>query len=146
MIIGIGTDLLKIEHLSGAYLKSGDPFLEKTFAAAEIREAEQRELPYYYYATRFAGKEAVFKSLGISPQRVLMSEIEILNDRNGAPYVTLYGNLKQQAKKKGISKIHISLSYEKVYASAFAVAESDGSQTELTAIDKRGRQQGGKVS
>ena len=125
MIKGIGTDILNTKHISGEYLKAGDPFLVKTYSPKEIEEAEQRELPFYYYATRFAGKEAVFKSLGLSPQHVLMSEIEILNDSFGAPHVTLYGRLKQQARQKGISTIHISLSYEADYASAFAVAESE---------------------
>lgn len=126
MIIGIGTDILNTAHISGEYLKTGDPFLSKTYSPKEIEEAAKRELPFYYYATRFAGKEAVFKSLGISPQHVLLSEIEILNDSYGAPYVTLYGSLKRQAQEKGIRFIHVSLSYEENYASAFAIAESEG--------------------
>ncbi|MDE7311257.1 MAG: holo-ACP synthase [Eubacterium sp.] len=123
MIAGIGTDILKMSDLSGDYLIAGDPFLVKTYAPREIEQAQKRELPFYYYATRFAGKEAVFKSLGISPQHVRMSEIEIINDSLGVPHVTLYGGLLQKAKEKGIHTVHISLSYEKDYASAFAVAE-----------------------
>lgn len=123
MIAGIGTDILNMKDLSGEYLKDGDPFLRKTYSRKEIQEAGQREVPFYYYATRFAGKEAVFKSLGISPERILMSEIEILNDENGDPHVTLYGAMKERASEKGITCIHISLSYEKEYAVAMAAAE-----------------------
>ncbi len=123
MVIGVGTDILNMKHISGEYLKAGDPFLEKTYSVKEQEEAGKRELPFYYYATRFAGKEAVFKSLGISPQHVLLSEIEILNDSYGAPYVTLYGNLKQAALERGITDVRVSLSYEESYASAFAVAQ-----------------------
>ena len=123
MIAGIGTDILRIKNLSRTCLRSGDPFLEKTYSEEEIRAAAAREIPFYYYATRFAGKEAVFKALRISPEHVKMSEIEILNDENGAPQVKLYGNLLAQAVAKGITCIHISLSYEEEYACAMAVAE-----------------------
>lgn len=124
MIIGIGTDILKISQLCSNYLKPEDPFVKKVFSQKEILEAGKRKLPLFYFATRFAGKEAVFKSLRISPERIRLSEIEILNDTWGAPYVTLYGELKKIAEDKKIQKIHISLSYEEEYATAFAVAES----------------------
>ncbi len=123
MIAGIGTDILNMKDLSSEYLKDGDPFLRKTYSEKEIRAAGKREIPFYYYATRFAGKEAVFKSLGISSEHIRMSEIEILNDENGVPHVTLYGALKEKASEKGITGIHISLSYEKEYATAMAIAE-----------------------
>ena len=124
MIKGVGTDILNMKHISSEYLKAGDPFLEKTYSPREIEEAKKRELPFYYYATRFAGKEAVFKALGISPQHILMSEIEILNNEYGVPYVILYGDLKQKAQEMGITDIQISLSYEEDYAVAFAAAQS----------------------
>lgn len=123
MIAGVGTDILKMSQLSKSCLRGSDPFLMKTYSEAEREAAQERELPFYYYATRFAGKEAVFKSLGISPEHVRLSEIEILNDRNGTPHVTLYGEIRKSAEEKGITQIHISLSYEEDYATAFAVAE-----------------------
>lgn len=123
MIAGVGTDILNMKDLSKDYLISSDPFLVKTYSEKEIAAASVREIPFYYYATRFAGKEAVFKSLGISSDHIRMSEIEILNDENGKPYVTLYGELKKKAEERGVICIHISLSYEKDYATAFAVVE-----------------------
>ena len=123
MIVGIGTDILKIGNLHPEYLKDGDPFLKMTFSPKEIDAARKRQNPIYYFATRFAGKEAVFKTLGISPEHVKLAEIEILNDENGVPRVQLYGNLLEEAEKKGIQTIFISLSYEEEYAAAFAVAE-----------------------
>lgn len=124
MIAGVGTDILYMKHLSKEYLKEGDPFLQKVYSVKEIEQAGEREIPFHYYATRFAGKEAVFKSLGMQQQRVVFAEIEILNDSSGIPYVTLYGKVKQHAQEKGIADIYISLSYEEDYAVAFAVANS----------------------
>ena len=124
MILGIGTDILEIGKLNPHFLTGSDPFLRRTFSAGEIREAAGRRNLLYYYATRFAGKEAVFKAFRISPENIELSEIEILNDPNGAPYVTLYGEMKDRAERMGIKRIHISLSYEDKYAVAFAAAET----------------------
>ncbi len=123
MIVGIGTDILYMKHLAPDCLKEGDSFLQKVYSEKEVEQAKKRELPFYYYAVRFAGKEAVFKSMNLSPEKILLSEIEILDDENGAPHVVLYGALAEKAREKRIDHIHISLSYEEEYAVAYAVAE-----------------------
>ncbi len=123
MIFGIGTDILRIERIRAACADPQDPFLVRTFTEAERKAAAERALPLYFYATRFAGKEAVFKALRISPDEVDLSEIEILCDENGAPFVTLHGKLRNFARERGIG-LHISLSYESEEALAFAVAET----------------------
>lgn len=123
MIAGIGADILYMKHLSQDSLKEGDAFLKNIYSPREIEEAKKRELPFYFYAVRFAGKEAVFKCLNLSPQHIRLSEIEILDDENGAPHVKLYGTLHQWAEEQRIDCIHISLSYEEEYAVAYAIAE-----------------------
>ncbi len=126
MIIGIGTDILKIESLSPILEGPGyrdDSFLRRTFTEAEIALAEGRPKPIDCYATRFAGKEAVFKALSVSGEDLRLREIEILSDAAGKPYVRLYGNAAAVAEKRGVRRVLISLSYEDRYAVAFAVAE-----------------------
>lgn len=122
MIHGTGIDILKTDKLTFVSERADDPFIVRTFTASEREAADGRELPLYFYATRFAGKEAVFKALRISGEDVDLSEIEILNDKKGAPYVNLYGKLKDYAMENGL-KIHISLSYEDDTAIAMAIAE-----------------------
>lgn len=122
MIFGVGTDVLRIERIRAACEDSSDPFLKRTYTENERGEALKRRLPIYYYATRFAGKEAVFKALRLSPEEVDLSEIEILTDSTGAPYITFYGALRDFTKERGIA-VHLSLSYESEEAVAFAVAE-----------------------
>ena len=70
-----------------------------------------------------AGKEAVFKALGISAEAVRLTEIEILPDENGGPVVSLYGTVHYQAKRREIQEVLISLSWEDEYALAVAVAQ-----------------------
>ncbi len=126
MILGVGTDVMKISRLLADNLRDGDPFQQKVFTQREIAQAKQRQEPLRYYATRFAGKEAVFKALQISPDRVRLNEIEILDDENGVPHCQLRGMLAEKSRLFGGGKVHISLSLEEEIVVAFAVMESEG--------------------
>ena len=123
MIIGIGTDLLKKSGIPDAVLQAGDPFREKTFTRKELDQAQERPVPGKYLRCRFAAKEAVFKSLGADPETARLNEIEILDDEEGAPHVTLHGALKQHAVMKKINAVHVSISCDGDYAQAFAISE-----------------------
>ena len=126
MIKGIGTDILSIDKLTPIFEKEdylNDSFVRKTYTEGEIALAESRPLPIYCYATRFAGKEAVFKALTVTGEDLHLYEIEILSDETGKPYVTLHGQALLLAQKKEISQVLISLSYEDNTAIAFAVAD-----------------------
>lgn len=121
-MLGVGTDILKISNLGQNGLEPEDSFVKKTFTTAEVAQAQQREVPLYYYATRFAGKEAVFKALNLSTAYFRLNEIEILSDDVGRPQVALSGELAKQAKKQGIQKVLVSLSYDTDYVVAYANA------------------------
>ncbi|MCL2376469.1 MAG: holo-ACP synthase [Defluviitaleaceae bacterium] len=122
MVLGVGVDILLIDRIGRASVDLSDPFIRKTFTQAEREQAVKRDDPTQYFATRFAGKEAVYKSLGIDVSRGALCEIEILNDEKGAPSVILHGELLEIAKEKGISRVMISLSYDTDYAIAYATA------------------------
>ena len=100
MVVGVGTDILRISELSMDCLQDEDPFLICTYSEEEMQQAKLHHTPLIYYATRFAGKEAVFKCFGISPEHIKMNEISIINDENGQPHVSLSGNLWKVAKEK----------------------------------------------
>lgn len=125
MLLGIGTDIIKIERIKNISQNPEDPFMKKVFSHREMEEAFRRDNKDFYYATRFAGKEAVFKSLSIVPNNINFSEVEILNKENGQPYVTLHGSIAEYAKKRGIKNILISLSYDTEYAIAYAAANGE---------------------
>lgn len=125
MIIGIGTDILSIKRIKDLLKDEASPFIKQVFTKRELEQAGALTDRSHYLATRFAGKEAVFKSLGINwDTGVTLKEIEILDAENGAPFVRLYGRFFEQAQLKNIEKIHISLSYENDYAIGYSVAEA----------------------
>jgi len=123
MIIGVGTDILKIQRVRDILNEENAPFLMKVFTAAERAEAKTRNKPDDYFATRFAGKEAVFKCFGEVPGEIRLNEIEILCGPCGKPNVHLSGSCLEHARVLGIKRIYLSLSYDGEYAVAFAVAE-----------------------
>ena len=125
MVLGIGTDILKIDRLSPETLAPEDSFFRKTFTPDEAAEAAGRPNPHNYFATRFAGKEAVFKALRLHPDGIRLNEIEILTSPDGSPYVILHGRLLKIAEEKGIDQILISLSYDTDYVVAYALAQGD---------------------
>ncbi len=126
MVIGIGVDIVKLEHLAKAYLDPDDPFCQRTYSQRELVQAGLRDDSLSYYATRFAGKEAVFKALNWHKEPISLCDIEILNDETGQPQVNLSGAVKVHADRQGITCVKLSLSYDTDYAIAFAITNSDG--------------------
>jgi len=124
MLLGIGTDIMRIGRLRPESLREEDPFFLRSFSPGEIRQGRGRKDRQAYFAARFAGKEALFKALRISPEKVAFCEMEILNDGNGAPTVCFSGRLRSLMESKS-ARAHISLSYEDEYVAAFAVIEAD---------------------
>jgi holo-[acyl-carrier protein] synthase len=123
MILGVGTDLLSLERMRRAVEDPSvdSPFLVRTFTLREREEARLRPDPVLCFATRFAGKEAVFKALGLAGDHIRLDEIEILNDAIGRPRVTLHGDLKRHA---GEATVELSLSSDTAYCLAFAVLQT----------------------
>jgi phosphopantetheine--protein transferase-like protein len=121
MILGIGVDILHIARFCNV-LAAGDFFIRKVYTENERRQAKGRSLPMMYYATRFAGKEAVFKCFGANGEQAGFSDIEILEEEHGRPVVLLHDAVMCLAEQKGIARVEVSLSYETEYVAAFAVA------------------------
>ena len=125
MIIGVGTDIVEVDRIRKAFSRRPEKFRRKILAAEEIEKTPvSREIEYL--AKRFAAKEAISKALGTGMQfGVSFGDIVILTDhKTGQPLVELKGHAKQQASKKGINRILISISDERDYAMAFAVGLS----------------------
>lgn len=121
-IHGVGTDILEIERIRRSF-SPDSPFILRTYSEAERQLAAQRDNPILFYATRFSAKEAIFKALRTSSDGVNLAEIQVLENEHQAPVVALSGEMKRRAENLGITAIHISISYERECAIAFAVAE-----------------------
>jgi len=129
MIIGIGTDICDIRRIEKSIDKYGKRFLEKTFTEDEQLYCDAKARPAMSYAKRFAAKEAVAKALaGVDTGSLSWKSVEVENDPSGRPRAKITVDALERAKKlcpKGHTlKLHLSLSDDYPYASAFAIAEA----------------------
>lgn len=123
MIIGVGTDIIDVARMDKV-LKNNPRFVEKVFTTGEIAYCEARAHKAQSYAARFAAKEAVMKALGTGWDKgVAWHDIDIQHDAEGRPGVRLSGVTATLYAEKGMRRIHLSLSHEKGFAIAFAIAE-----------------------
>ena len=125
-IYGIGIDIVEIERIADSIERFGDRFLDRIFTPAERDYCEGMKVAARHYAARFAAKEAVSKTFGTGIGGDLgWTDIEILREENGEPYVVLHGEGKATAARLGITRILVSLSHADHYAAANAVAETE---------------------
>ena len=121
-IFGIGTDIINISRIKKS-LKSNKRLKKKIFTNYEINACEKRKNKTECYAKRFAAKEALFKA--IRTDGVLkFQDVEVRNDKNGAPAFNIKNSSKIKLKKKFKKKkykIFLSLSDDKPWAVATAI-------------------------
>ncbi len=122
MIKGIGTDILNKKRIELLLDNKEDPFFKRIYTQKELAEAKEDDQILNYLSGRFAGKEAVFKTFKVHSNAVHLQEIEILRSELGFPEVKLHGKARELARSIGISKIELSLSHEKEYVIAYAIA------------------------
>lgn len=123
-IIGIGTDLVKISRIKKVYKKYPQGFSERILHVNELPILKEHPSPKTFIAKRFAAKEALAKALGTGIAKgVSFRDIEVSNDDNGQPKLTLHGETKKVAEKLGVKRIFISLTDEVKYAIAYVILE-----------------------
>lgn len=119
--IGIGNDIIEINRIEKAIKKAN--FITKVFTENEIKLFEIKGNRSEFFAGRFAGKEAVSKALGTGFREFSLTDIEILNNELGKPYVTFKNSIESYNKKYFID---ISISHCKEYATAVAIIFEGG--------------------
>ena len=123
-IYGIGTDIVKTDRFD-FWLDKPD-LVSRFFSAEEIPSDEcTRQEKKEKLAVRFAAKEAFSKALGTGLKGFCLAEIYITKDNEGKPDIALKGRSLKRAEDILGKKycLHVSLSHEKEYATAFVVAE-----------------------
>ena len=127
MVIGIGTDLVRIDRFERAMARHGGRLLDRLFTPAERERFRRHPFPERHLAARFAAKEAVFKSLGTGwGQGVAWREVEIVGGGRRPSSVVFSGRAQDAAARLGIKRTLVSLTHDGDYALAFVIA-TDGS-------------------
>ena len=125
MIVGIGTDIVKIERIAGSCERLGRRFAERILTLEELESWSSQRRPEVFLAKRFAVKEAAAKALGTGlGQGVSWQHISYRHDDLGKPLLELAGAAQQRADQLGVKAVHLSLSDEVDTVVAFVVLES----------------------
>ncbi|MBT8514592.1 holo-ACP synthase [Polynucleobacter paneuropaeus] len=126
MIIGIGTDILKIERLQAAYDRTQGRLAEKILGPDEMlvfkaRLARNHKRGIAFLATRFAAKEAFSKAIGLG-MRMPMTwrSLQTLNEVSGKPVTSYSGALARFMTEKQW-QAQVTVSDELDMAIAFVV-------------------------
>ena len=120
MIIGIGNDIIEIERIEKAISKEG--FKNKIYTQKELENIQKRGNRTETYAGIFSAKEAISKAIGTGVREFSLTDLEILNDDLGKPYVVVSEKLDKILKtKKEDYQIEISISHSRKYATAMAI-------------------------
>ncbi|TAH33147.1 MAG: holo-ACP synthase [Alphaproteobacteria bacterium] len=130
MIIGVGTDIVKIDRIEKVLSQFGPRFLNRVFSAEEREKASRSHRPARTLASRFAAKEAAAKALGIAIRSgVRFSDFSVSNDKNGRPILKIAGKaaeLTASCVPKGAQlQANLSLAEEDDYAVAFVVLSAN---------------------
>lgn len=118
-IIGLGVDLADISKVDSV-LRRYPRFAERCFTEHERAYASRFANPARRYAARFAGKEAVMKSLGRGWRDIRWTDIEITG--GGQPRVMLRGTAAKRAEVLGVVEILVTITHTDTTALVMAVS------------------------
>ena len=98
---------------------------KKFFLIRKLIIAKKKRNSSAFYAKRFAAKEAATKALGTGIRKgISLKNIEISNNANGKPFISLKGSVASYLTKKIKKKkynIHLSLSDDAPWAQATVI-------------------------
>lgn len=121
-ILGLGVDLADIDRV-GRVLEKYPRFAERCFTEHEREYAFRFASPQRRLAARFAGKEAVMKSMGVGWRRIRWQDIEITG--GGKPTVRLRGSATRRAEMLGVDEVMVTITHTDTSALVMAIAVSN---------------------
>lgn len=122
-IVGLGVDLADIDRVERVFEKY-PRFADRCFTPHEKEYALRFAKPARRLAARFAGKEAVMKSMSTGWRRLRWTDIEITG--GGAPRVNLSGTAAKRAEMLGVTKVLVTITHTDTSALVMAMSVDEG--------------------
>lgn len=120
--VRVGIDLVGVERVT-RLVTDHAAALDELFTPAEQAHWRKKRGRYEHLAGRFAAKEAVLKAFGTGlRQRMRWTDVEVISGAAGRPEVRLYGEVAEQARRRGLAELDLSISHAEGLAVAQAVA------------------------
>ena len=121
MIIGIGTDIVKVERIKRVVERT-PKFLKGVFTDKEIEYFNLKKNKYESIAGAFASKEALSKALSTGIRGFSLNDIEVIHDELGKPNINLSDKIIEKFNLYN-HNVHVSISHTEDNAIAFVVIE-----------------------
>ena len=121
-ILGLGIDLAEVGRIE-EILDKYPRFAERCFTDHERAYAFRFAAPAPRLAARFAGKEAVMKSLGVGWRRIRWRDIEITG--GGKPTVRMTGSAQARADLLEVNEVLVTITHTATSALVVAIAVGD---------------------
>lgn len=116
----VGTDIIEVDRVKEAM--QDEKFAKRVFTDKEIEYCESKKATKFQsFAARFAAKEAIFKAISSyldNKFEIEWKDIEVLNDKNGRPYVNIVNDKNENLKN---IVIDVSLAHLGAYAVSTAI-------------------------
>lgn len=119
MIFGIGCDILEIYRID----EENTHFIERNFTEKEQEFFNSRKNKRQCIASNFAVKEAFSKALHTGVRNFRLSDVEVLRDELGCPYINVRRDAEKICGKNGIGNIHVSIAHTKETVTAYVILE-----------------------
>ena len=119
-IIGLGVDLVEIDRARSLFDRNSEAFRRRCFTDHEWEYASRFRDPSARLAARFAGKEAVMKSLGTGWRHLRWTDIEIMG--GGRPRAVLSGRAADRAAMLGVTEVLVTITHTREQAVVMAIA------------------------
>lgn len=117
-MISVGIDMVELERIERAMSRKA--FLSKILGDKEYEQMENRKFPVQSIAANFCAKEAFSKAIGTGFRGFKMSDIQIMRDEQGKPFIKLSESLKELILADETS-FAVSVTHTKNYASAVVI-------------------------
>jgi holo-[acyl-carrier protein] synthase len=121
MIVGMGTDLAEVERyrFDEAQLAW---FARKVYTEEEMRYALRKRHWPERLAGFFAAKEAARKAFGFA---IPWSHVGVSHESSGKPILRFYCTSSDLPLRRGVSRIHLTITHTATMASAVVILEGD---------------------
>lgn len=105
-----------VEEIEAVLFKQTDDYY---FIENEIKSSENKNI-IKSLGSRYLAKKCILDYLGLTDG---YHDIEIQNEQNGKPVVTVKGIVKAILSERNIQKVHISISHSKNFVSVLVILE-----------------------
>lgn len=105
-----------VEEIEVVLFKQTDDYY---FIENEIKSSENKNI-IKSLGGRYLAKKSILDYLGLKDE---YHDIEIQNEQNGKPVVSVKGKVKAVLSERNIQKVHISISHSKNFVSVLIILE-----------------------